>query len=100
MLVIWYEPSQNMNPFHGRRLNCTTRGAHVHCDECNEPALDRPGAKWCASCWKEADDKRKEITLAIIDYEDTFGLPFEADKKIRDQYDGNDDDDRDLTGYY
>ena len=93
MYVIWYEPSRNMNPFHGHRLNCTTPGRHTHCMECNEPALDREGPNWCASCWKEADDKRKEITLAIIDYEDSFGIPFMEDSKPRDKYDGNDYDD-------
>ncbi len=89
--VIWYEPSRNLNPFHGRRVNCTTPGEHTHCMECNEIALDRSGPEWCASCWKEADDKRKEITLAIIDYEDSFGLPFMEDREIRDKFEGNDD---------
>jgi len=91
--VIWYEPSQNLNPFHAMRVNCTTPGEHTHCIECNEPAENREGPKWCASCWKDADDKRKEITLAIIDYEDSFGLSFVEDKKTRDQFDGNDDGD-------
>ncbi len=77
------------------RIGCVASTKHVHCARCEVACMPLGTTPdLCFDCHTEVREWRQTITAQIVQFEDRFGLPFTEDKAIRDEFEGNNDDDR------